>query len=65
MMIIDYNIIKNYVLNLGINVFERYMRRIVNSSFYNDTKKALILSTYSNIITDLSYEEKIQLGLYV
>ena len=39
----NYSSMKSTLLQLGINVFQRYLNRITNSSFYNNTRKANIL----------------------
>ena len=59
----NYSSMKSILLQLGLDVFRRYLNRIVRSSFYNDTKKGYILNIYNNIINELSDVEKISLGL--
>ena len=59
----NYSSMKSILLQLGLDVFRRYLNRIVRSSFYDDTKKGYILNIYNNIINELSDVEKISLGL--
>ena len=59
----NYSSMKSTLLQLGINVFQRYLNRITNSSFYNNTRKANILNVYDSILIELTDAEKISLGL--
>lgn len=59
----NYSSMKGHLFQLGVNVFQRYLNRIIKSSFYSDSKKAHILSIYNDIILNLSNDEQISLGL--
>lgn len=59
----DRNSMKQYLFILGVETFQRYLSRIVKSAYYKDERKGFILYTYNSIISSLTYEERILLGL--
>jgi hypothetical protein len=54
---------KDILMSLGLDVFKRYVNRILGSSSYNNSTKANVSATYETIITNLSINEQIQLGM--
>lgn len=56
--------VKSLLFVLGVDVYVRYMKRIINSGQYTDAQKASIESTYYTIYNNLTEGEQRRLGIY-
>ena len=56
---------KNLLLQLGMTVFQSYLRKITNNPYYNDVIQSSIMSNYQDIISNLTDDEKRSLGIPV
>lgn len=56
---------KNLLIQLGMTVFNSYVRKILNNPSLNDSQRATFSNTYDIVLSNLSNDEKRNLGISV